>query len=178
MANGEKRHDRLAASQLTLGQDKMIGDISVEDIHLWMLADVTLSGRTCIAFMLHKAAVLESESLNPIMDEHNIPEFTVAVRASRNFLQVLDRLYKKWSTPNTVLSLFGTFRAHVHFACLAKHCLHERISDSLMVDLSLLDSIAGHVMAATYESKDLAPLAHAMLTLCKSVRSHLHNTWL
>ncbi|KAJ4051528.1 hypothetical protein NW761_014163 [Fusarium oxysporum] len=93
--------------------DKWMEKAKDKQTDAWMLAEVTLTGYTCIIFMIRKTAILDANSPRPISSDHDIPRSSVALSASRRIVAIAHQLLLQCPHPETMALLFGTYRVNV-----------------------------------------------------------------
>ncbi|PSN75656.1 hypothetical protein BS50DRAFT_616230 [Corynespora cassiicola Philippines] len=144
---------------------------SHDQMNLWILSGLILTGYTCILYMLRKATLLNSNSPNPAVG--SIPRTDLALRASRRLLKLTYQMLHVWKFPaiEAISYILGAYRAHIAYATVASNALEAPHAEHVAADLELLDGVASTIENVASGEKDFAPLARAMRMLNADIRS-------
>lgn len=144
----------------------MIQRLVDNQIELWILLELVLTGYTCIIFMLRKAALLEPNSPLPTApsDRSNNPRTDYASRASRRILNIAYNMFQVWKFPvsETVSYVLGAYRADIAYAHLASEAISSAPPTQAAEDLRLLERVALAIGEAAQEEYDFYPLVRTM----------------
>ncbi|KAH6995897.1 hypothetical protein BKA56DRAFT_627619 [Ilyonectria sp. MPI-CAGE-AT-0026] len=142
--------------------DEWIQKAEDNDIHWWMLIDVALTGYTSIIFMLRKYNILETSSPSPVLSDHDVPRSPLAIRASRNILNIIYTLLIKFPNSETMSLMVGFFQAFIPYACLASNIVHSPNPSAFVSDLELLGRITQKIGDLSKEERDFTPLVRTL----------------
>ncbi|WKT52785.1 hypothetical protein QSH57_003347 [Fusarium oxysporum f. sp. vasinfectum] len=134
--------------------DKWMEKAKDKQTDAWMLAEVTLTGYTCIIFMIRKTAILDANSPRPISSDHDIPRSSVALSASRRIVAIAHQLLLQCPHPETMALLFGTYRVNVAYTYLICHLLQVQDPDVIANDFQLLERIAESIVALSRQERE------------------------
>ncbi|KAH7006816.1 hypothetical protein EDB80DRAFT_880338 [Ilyonectria destructans] len=111
------------------------------DIDSWILVDVTLTRYTTIMFMVRKCNLLESSSPISVSSDRDVPHSPLAVNASRNILNIINRLPVRVPSSETLSIIVSFFRAFIPNSFLASNIMRSSNPSALRPDLEFLERI-------------------------------------
>lgn len=143
------------------------------------MADVLLTGYTCIIFMLRKLAVPPSAPYTPVSTDPDLPSSPVALRAARRFLQVAETAMGRPPSPHFMSIVFGTYQGYVACACVATTVLRGDTGGE--DDMELLERVTAAAEEISREEAGFEPLTGTMREICVELRKRLdsaiRNPW-
>merc|ERR1712187_477785 len=137
-------------------------------IHSWMIADVTLTGYTCILFMLHRFRTYYSNS--SASDMPGIAWLPMILNASRRIIEVAQQLILICPHMETVCLLFGMFRVNLACAYLASNAVTTLATTSPVADLQLLEKFTDRLVGISVEEKECVPLVQVLRSFNTQIR--------
>lgn len=161
---------RLAICILLTSQAKWVKDPQFNAHDTWIVADIALSGHTCIIFMLYKMAALDSSSPCPIATDSDVPDSAIAFDAASYIVEIVGWLLEKYPNSATMSNTFGAYRAYVPFAYLVTRILRASDVNAYRKDVENLDRAGRIVTEIALVERDFVPLARAIASLNYEVR--------
>lgn len=149
-------------------QEEWARKSATNEIHSWMIADITLTGYTCILFMLHRARTHNANP--PAPDLPGIAWAPMILSASRRIIEVAQQLILKCPHIETVCLLFGTFRVNIACAYIVSSALETSAAARSVADLQLLEKFTDGLVRISVEEKECAPLVQALRSLNTQIR--------
>ena len=119
---------------------------------------------------MRKIAALRSGSPTPITCDDDIPDHPIVLRAARQGLEICDVVLRDHPYASMISFLFGAGQALISCGCLFKTILRASRPGDYADDIVLLERVAKALERVSKEQTDFAPLAQAMVDLCKEVQ--------
>lgn len=159
---------------LTLLQDDWVRKFTANDTSSWILADVALTGYTCIIFMLRTIAGLsDSSTTKPVSSDIDIPKSPLVLTAARRILGFIDIVLARFPSPQTLSLIFGAYQAYVPYACLVSSVLGAPDMRLCSNDVALLLRVGESITITSQKERDFVPLSRAVQSLNMEIRKRM-----
>ncbi|KAL2838098.1 hypothetical protein BJY01DRAFT_251108 [Aspergillus pseudoustus] len=128
---------------------------------VWKVFDATLTGYTCILFMLRRAEMHGHTSPASADIEIALLDCPVALDAARHIVETSEWLLTRYPWPSSVSALFGAFKIHIAYSMLVNAVCRAPDVLAYATEIRILHLLGDSIIRICGAEREFAQLVHA-----------------